>query len=216
MMGWSHYGQEIQLEEFDAGAFLRSRQQPVVLDVGCGMSYATGNYLSAGGRLQPLDIHYVDPLASYFNDILRRYKRDLPEIEFGMMEYLSAFYPSGHADLVVIQNALDHSAKPLKGIVEALHILKPGGILYLNHHADEAEREHYKGFHKYNINQADGHLTIWNKDSKHDVNQLLEGFAEVQLAPARRRATSSPSSARPPRCPLASCLHATRRRCCSR
>lgn len=181
MMNWSHYGREICLEGFDANSFLAAREKPVVLDVGCGMSYATGNYINHSGELLPLDIHYVDPLADYFNDILRRHHRQLPAIEFGMMEYLSSFYPEHDLDMIIIQNALDHSANPCKGIIEAVDSLKTGGILYLNHHPNEAETEHYKGFHQYNIIDENGHLIIWNKNGRYDINELLTGFAETTV-----------------------------------
>lgn len=181
MMSWSHYGREICLEGFDANRFLAAREKPVVLDVGCGMSYATGNHVNKHDGLTPLDIHYVDPLADYFNEILRRHNRQLPAIEFGMMEYLSSFYPKHDLDMIIIQNALDHSANPYKGIVEAIDCLTTEGILYLNHHPNEAETEHYKGFHQYNIINEDGHLIIWNRNGRHDVNKLLEGFAETTV-----------------------------------
>ena len=45
-------------------------------------------------------------------------------IEFGMMEYLSDFYPEGNIDMVIIQNALDHSSAPQIGIIEAMQTLK--------------------------------------------------------------------------------------------
>ena len=182
MMGWSHYGSPITLEDFEANAFLVERAAPIVLDVGCGMSYATGNFLLQDGQQVPLDIHYVDALAYHFNRILSKYKRNLPSIEFGMAEYLSAFYPDNYADLVIIQNALDHSSRPMKAIYEALEVVKKGGVLYLNHHPNEAETEQYKGFHQNNIDEADGQLIIWNKSERHIVNTLVSSFAEVKTS----------------------------------
>ena len=181
MMRWSHYGGEIQLEGFDANQYLAAKDAPLVLDVGCGMSYATGNFVNKENRLVPLDIRYIDPLAPYFNRILKRRHKDLPAITFGMMEYLSSFYPQHDIDLIIIQNALDHSANPTKGIVEALDCLKIGGILYLNHHPDEAEKEHYKGFHQYNITQDAGQLIVWNKTARWNISQMLERFAETTV-----------------------------------
>lgn len=179
MMGWSLYGKCIELEQFDANHYLSNISSPKILDVGCGMSYATGNFIKRGDGLKEVEIHYVDPLASHFNKILHRYHRPLPAIEFGMAEYLSAFYPNHDIDLVIMQNALDHSADPLKGIFEAIDILKPGGILYLNHHPNEAETEHYKGFHQYNISQNADQLIIWNKKQHWNINTLVGPFAEV-------------------------------------
>lgn len=177
---WSHYGSAIDLEGFDANSFLSKYDHPTVLDVGCGMSYATGNFINTSMGLMPLDIHYVDPLANYFNKIANKHKRDLPKIEYGMMEYLSAFYPKNSAQLIIIQNALDHSSNPLKGIIESLKVLPIGGKLYLNHHPNEAEMEHYKGFHQFNVDIKDDKLIIWNKTSKIVVNNLLDGMAALK------------------------------------
>jgi len=179
MMGWSNYGATIKLDMFDANDYLSAIKNPKVLDVGCGMSFATGN--KYGNPEKMLDIHYVDPLATYFNEIIKRYKRNLPEIEFGMMEYLSAFYTDHDVDLVIIQNALDHSSHPFKGIIEALEVLKIGGMLYLNHHPNEAEMEHYKGFHQYNIEQKDGLMYIWNMEQRICVNKEIEAFADMDV-----------------------------------
>lgn len=181
MMKWSHYGQEIQLEGFDANNYLAAKEAPCVLDVGSGMSYATGNMLTKEDRTTTLDIHYIDPLAPYFNRILKRHHKHLPEIEFGMMEYLSAFYPHHDIDMIIIQNALDHSAYPVKGVMESLNCLKPGGILYLKHHPNEAEKEHYKGFHQYNITQTRGQLIIWNKTTRWNISQLVKDFADTTV-----------------------------------
>ena len=112
MMGWAHYGSAICLEGFDANHFLLADDHPRVYDVGSGMSYAVGDHLEKDGKLIPLDIHYIDPLAFHFNRILKKYKKKLPPIEFGMTEYLSAFIHD--ASLITIQNALDHSSAPIK------------------------------------------------------------------------------------------------------
>lgn len=182
LMRWSHYGSTIRLEGFDANRYLSALDNPVVLDIGAGMSYAPGNQLSIDGRQVPLDIHYIDPLAPYFNRILRCHRREMPNIEFGMMEYLSAFFPEGNVALAIIQNALDHSALPLKGIYEALEVLRLGGILYLNHHPNEAEAECYKGFHQWNIIEEYGALVIWNQSVRYHISDLLRDFAEVSLS----------------------------------
>lgn len=180
MMGWANYGSRIELEGFDANGFLLKQKQPKVYDVGCGMSYATGDKMEKDGKLIQLDIHYVDPLAFHFNHILKKTKRNLPRIEFGMAEYLSSFIPGQDASLITIQNALDHSSAPIKGIVEALLSLCEGGVLYLNHHPNEAEMEKYKGFHQYNVDEREGELFIWNKQETFNVTRLLDGFASIE------------------------------------
>lgn len=181
MTGWAHHGSAIALEGFDANSFLLQTGHPKVYDVGCGMSYAVGSHLERDGQSVPLDIHYMDPLAFHFNKILRKYRKRLPAIEFGMAEYLSAFIPCHDATLIVIQNALDHSSTPVKGIAEAMVALQLGGTLYLNHHPNEAEMEKYKGFHQYNIDEKDGELVIWNRQERFNVSQMLGGYATVEV-----------------------------------
>lgn len=181
MMEWSNFDSVIKLESFDANTFLKGCPHPIVLDIGCGMSYATGNLMKNDGKTSEIDIHYIDPLAPYFNKILKRQKRKLPEIEFGIMEYISLFYPDNNIDLAIIQNALDHSSNPVKGIYEAIKTLKIGGILYLNHHPNEAETENYKGFHQYNIIKENEELIIWNKKERWNINELIGNFADIKV-----------------------------------
>lgn len=189
MMNWSNYGAVLRLEGFDTNAFFSSLQDtevpldgsnpPKVLDVGSGLSYDVGGRYVCRGREKPLEVHYVDPLAPRFNRILYRYKKPLPPVEFGMLETLSTSYPHHDIDLVIVQNALDHSSSPVSGIYECLDTLRPGGVLYLNHHPDEAETEDYKGFHQYNIRLEGTDLVLWNKEERVNVTHLLDGLATV-------------------------------------
>ncbi len=183
-LAFSHYGRELTLDGFDAASFLLAQpapEQAKILDIGAGMSYMPGEYiLDETGTKRPLNIHYIDPLASYYNDIARERKVDVPEVEFGMMECLSAFYPEHDITLAIIQNALDHSANPVKGILEALNCLQQGGVLYLNHHPNEAEYEDYRGFHQFNITIDEQELIIWNRQKTHNINTLVKDFAQVK------------------------------------
>ena len=183
VINFSHLGSAIHLDGFDVQAFLLSQPEPqkaVVLDVGCGMTFFPGNYLTLpDGTTAEVNLHYVDPLAEYYNLISQRHKVQVPMVEFGMMEYLSAFYPQSDVTLIIIQNALDHSANPVKGVIEAVEALQPGGVLYLNHHPNEAEYESYRGFHQFNIDIRDGQLIIWNRSESHNISELLAGFAVV-------------------------------------
>ncbi len=174
---WSDYGKDISLPGFDVRAFLSANSGNLlnILDVGCGLSFRSGTKING----MPLPIHYVDPLSPFFNKILDKYRPDLPKIEFGIMENLSAFYAKESSSLIEIQNALDHSSNPIKGIYESLDVLSIGGVLYLNHHLNEAEAENYRGFHQYNISEENGELKIWNKEKKENINELLQGVASV-------------------------------------
>ena len=182
LFGWSLYGRECDTENFDMQAFMSSMRReeadPLVLDVGCALSYAFGNI--ADGK--PMRVEYVDPLAPFYNEILDRYGIERPRISFGMAETLSASYAEGSVCFVHIRNALDHSADPATAIVEAIRVLRRGGVLYCNHFRNEAEREGYRGFHQFNIDEEDGHMILWNRGMRVDVNRMTEGFAEVEVS----------------------------------
>ena len=183
-LAYSHYGRELTLNGFDAATFLLAQAQPEqaqVLDIGAGMSYMPGEFIvDKNGNKHPINIHYIDPLANYYNEIAAKHHVEVPQVEFGMMEHLSAFYPAHDVTLAIIQNALDHSANPVKGILEALNTLHNGGILYLNHHPNEAEYENYRGFHQFNICVEKDELLIWNREQRFNVNDIVKDFARVE------------------------------------
>lgn len=179
MMSWSLYNSPLQLEGWDVQKWLATREKPTILDVGCGLSYATGNLTSDN---QPLDIHYVDALAPYYNKLVEQFIPDMPRIELGMMDYLGAFYPDHDVDLIIVQNALDHSSNPMKAVWECLSALRNGGVLYLNHHPNEAEYEKYRGFHKFNIVNEKDDMLIWNQQSRFSLLNELKKVALVETA----------------------------------
>lgn len=148
-----------------------------ILDVGCGMVYANGCCIDGTAA----DMRYVDPLAGIYNEISDKMNADLPAVEFGMIEYLSSFYPEQNASLIIVQNALDHCFDPVKGVMECMKTLRKGGVLYLFHRKNEAEFENYRGFHQHNIDIRSGSLVIWNKNKETDINSLLEDLADVRI-----------------------------------
>lgn len=183
LYSWSDYDNECSLDEFDIQSYVeRCGDRPLLADVGCALSYVLGSRFAKEG----VTLEYVDPLAHFYNKILDDAKIDRKRIKFGMLETLSTTYAPGTVDLVHVRNALDHSANPMTGIYESLICLKPGGVLYLHHHRNEAQRENYRGFHQYNIDAEQGRLIIWNKDRRLDVNALLEGVADIKTTITER------------------------------
>jgi len=175
LFSWTQNNCGINNEIFNLNEFLSTKKNSTVLDVGCGMSFRT-KYLLENHEV---DLHYVDPLADYFNKIAAGSKVSVPSIQFGMLEYLSAFYQTETISLIFILNALDHSQNPIKGLFECFETLEVGGIIYLQHHNNEAETESYRGFHQYNITIIDNELIIWNKENLFNVNELFADFAEI-------------------------------------
>lgn len=183
LYNWSRYARDFQLQNFDVETFLDAEvaagRTPLVLDVGCGASFSPGNMLHG----KPLDIHFIDPLAPFYNKILRRQRPAyFPLVELGAVEHLSAFWPEESVTLIHIQNALDHSRDPLRGIVESMRCLRIGGVLYLKHYTNEAEREAYRGFHQFNVCAEDGQLVVWRPDERQIINELLAGCAQIELS----------------------------------
>ena len=176
LYSWSDYGRECRLDNFDVQGFLsQSGDHPLMIDVGCALSYVLGTKFDNPGT----ELHFIDPLARFYNRILDRTHNDHQRLRPGMIELLSTVYEPGSVDLVHVRNALDHCANPMLGVFESLQVLRVGGVLYLHHHINEAERESYNGFHQYNIECRDGRLIIWNREESIDVNQVLSEVAEV-------------------------------------
>lgn len=182
LFSWSGYGKECALDSFDVQGYISSlpSESPVVVDLGCALSYAMGNVFPSKPSAR---VDFVDPLAPFYNRILSRYGIDRPAIRFGMIENLSACYRPDSVDLIHVRNALDHCADPMRGIIESLACLRPGGVLYLNHFRDEAMREGYRGFHQWNINLGErGELLLWNRGERIDVASRLGACASVETS----------------------------------
>lgn len=181
LFGWSEYGKPCALDCFDVQKFMSERDSadPLMIDLGCALSYAVGNLFPAKPEAR---VHYVDPLAPFYNRILSRHHIDRPQIRFGMIESISGSYPEESVDLIHVRNALDHCADPIEGIAQAFTCLKPGGVLYLNHFRNEAVNEGYRGFHQWNITIENSRLVVWNREERIDVAERLGDAAEVRTA----------------------------------
>jgi len=118
------------------------------LDVGSGP-------LTAVGKIVPgidFALTCCDPLADRYRELYARHDvitRFAP-MAVGV-EALSSHFPSQAFDWVNCQNALDHSIDPCAGIRQMCIVVKPGGLISLHHEENEAEREGWRGFHRWNF-----------------------------------------------------------------
>lgn len=154
---------------------------PLVYDIGCGLAPRFGEILPNGNKISMVEI---DPLAYFYNAVNTRYAPvgGYKKIVFGMFEYFSRFFDRNSADAVIINNALDHCIDPYKSIVESLMVLKPGGMLYLNHTRAEGINEKYDGLHQWNLDYAgNGDFIIWNYNAAVNVSQRLASVASIRL-----------------------------------
>ena len=163
-------------------AYLCDRKDSLVYDIGCGLAPRFGEILPNGNKISMVEI---DPLAYFYNAVNAKYApvSGYKKILFGMFEYFSRFFERDSADAVIINNALDHCIDPYKSIVESLMILKPGGMLYLNHTRAEGVNEKYYGLHQWNLDYTkQGDFIIWNYDAAVNVSQRLGEIASIRLS----------------------------------
>ena len=150
----------------------------LVLDVGAGLWSKYGSIINGGEiRLIP-----VDHLAFFYHSINQIYASVEPiKCEFGLFEFLSMFFEKESAQLIIINNALDHCIDPYRSIIHCLEVLKTGGMLHLYHRRAEALFENWIGLHKWNVDYKNNDFTLWNLNNYLNVSEKLKGIAEVKV-----------------------------------
>lgn len=149
------------------------------LDVGAGPISNVG-VMTPRGRVE---LSACDALASVYTAILARHGI-VPYVatEFALVERLTDRYAPGSFDIVNMENALDHAFDPFIGIAEMLRVARTGGLVLLIHAENEAEREHYNGFHQWNITERNGRLVIWRDRFSYVVDDVFAPFARVSAS----------------------------------
>ncbi len=171
--------------------YLCGIKEPLVYDIGCGLAPRFGETLWNGNKMSLVEI---DPLAYFYNVINEKYApvHDCRKIIFGMFEYFSDFFDVDSADAVIINNALDHCIDPYKSIVESVMVLKPGGVLHLNHARAEGVKGKYTGLHQWNLDYTgEDDFIIWNYDVAVNVTQRLKNIADIKLGHAGKNVPRS-------------------------
>lgn len=151
-----------------------------ILDVGAGPLTMLGKVHSD----YAISIRASDALADYYNALLKQCQVSPPVItEKAFVENLTDVYRPDHFDLVHINNALDHSSDPLKGILQMLMVVKTGHYVIINSFVNEGKKAEYIGLHQWNFDVEGGELVIGNKNGqKLFVQKALTGLAEVRIA----------------------------------
>ena len=88
-------------------------------------------------------------------------------------------FPANHYDAVHARNTLDHSYDPMAAILGMVAVAKPGGIIILDHTANEAVNEGYKGLHHWNFFIEDRALWLSNRRGHRNVIAELGSAIEV-------------------------------------
>lgn len=151
-----------------------------ILDVGSGPVTNVGRVMADG---RTVSVTAVDPLADAYN-LLWDKAGIIPPIrtQAAEVEHLDRKFNESSFDLVNMCNALDHCYNPLQGIYKMLYVVKKDCYVLLTHSSNEAEKANYVGFHQWNLSTSpDGNFIVWNKSATLNINEILKGFADVDV-----------------------------------
>jgi|ERR1041384_3801665 SAM-dependent methyltransferase len=151
-----------------------------ILDVGAGP-------LTMLGKVNPdykIILRAADALADYYSSLLKEFHVQPPvPTEKAFVENLTDVYAAGSFDLVHINNALDHSSDPLKGILEMLSVVKSGHFVVINSFINEGRKAEYIGLHQWNFDVHENEFIIGNRFGQHiSITNVLRGLAEIRIA----------------------------------
>lgn len=137
-------------------------EEAKVLDVGCG---PFGGIQANGIVDVKVRLHYVDPLASEYKNLLNRYGLSSVEITEGVAEALDKIYPDSYFDFINADNSLDHCQDPRQAICSIIRVLKPGGVCRIKVFVNEGLYTGYSGFHQWNFTELSDKVVMW-RDSE--------------------------------------------------
>lgn len=94
-------------------------------------------------------------------------------------ERLSEAFAENSFDVAYALNTLDHSYEPMQAIRQMIAVVRPGGIVLLQHYPNEAENEAYSGLHQWNFDWVDSECLLWRPGKKWRLGTELAGQATV-------------------------------------
>jgi SAM-dependent methyltransferase len=152
-----------------------------LLDVGAGP-------LTVVGKRWPghdLELTAVDALADKYDALLEEFKITPPvRTRRCDTELLSEAFAPESFDVAYALNTLDHSYQPLDAIRQMVAVVKPGGIVLLQHHPNEAENEDYTGLHQWNFDWVNNDCLLWRPGTKWSLRDEFAGQATLTGAKA--------------------------------
>jgi SAM-dependent methyltransferase len=94
-------------------------------------------------------------------------------------ERLSEAFAENSFDVAYALNTLDHSYEPMRAIRQMIAVVRPGGIVLLQHYPNEAENEAYSGLHQWNFDWVDSDCLLWRPSKKWSLSKEFAGQATV-------------------------------------
>ena len=100
-----------------------------VLDIGCGAGGKSLYYLSLGAN----SVTGIDVVAKYKDEAYAlQSELGLTGVKFYVEDASKMSFPDNSFDTVIMNDAMEHVAKPAEVLNEVYRVLKPGGKLYVN------------------------------------------------------------------------------------
>lgn len=144
-----------------------------VLDVGSGP-------ITGMGYIHPtvtVEIKACDPNADFYNQMLEK-RGIVPPVKTEKIEgerLLDRFKQP--FDYITCTNAMDHMESPDQCIHQMLKLIKPNGVIYLQHEINEGLKEGYRGYHKWNICKIScERFKIWNPERSFEYDSRVLGL----------------------------------------
>lgn len=153
-----------------------------ILDVGAGVLTHIGKVWDNCD----VQITAIDPLAAAYDELLSDVGIEpiVRTIE-GQAENLPQQFPRQRFDIVVANNALDHSADAPACIKGMWQVVVKGGVMVLSHAINEAETHRYQGMHCWNFYVDEGDevaapsLMVSDNETVTSVIELLGDNAQL-------------------------------------
>jgi SAM-dependent methyltransferase len=151
-------------------------QRVRLLDAGAGP-------LTFVGKRWPghdLELTAVDALADSYDALLAEYAITPPvRTRRCDSERLSDVFAPDSFDMACAAHTIDHSYEPLRAIRQLVTVVRPGGVVLLQHYPNEAENEVYSGQHQWNLDWVSGDCILWRPGDKWSLRRELAGQATV-------------------------------------
>ena len=114
------------LEHTESDAMFKNKD---VLDIGCGAGGKSLYYLSLGAN----SVTGIDVVAKYKDEAYAlQSELGLTGFKFYVEDASKMSFPDNSFDTVIMNDAMEHVAKPAEVLNEVYRVLKPGGKLYVN------------------------------------------------------------------------------------
>ncbi|MGB5837844.1 MAG: methyltransferase domain-containing protein [Albidovulum sp.] len=151
--------------EFDYAGYIgdTDRSELEVLDIGCAIFPAIGKKFGT----KTIKVVAADPLAVGYNRLMDLFgiKRQY-DLVFAVAEKTADIFGDERFDFVLAQNSIDHSYDPCAAFTQISRSIRKGGGARFEHFLNEAQNQNYQGFHKWNLEPADGNrIRVWNRTS---------------------------------------------------